>query len=69
MSVAGQRQADGLGTAVATIRRQGAPFDGYPAILVQLDNVSIEELDQLVNEAGSPRARSASRENGLASNE
>jgi hypothetical protein len=26
-------------------------FDGYPAILVQMDNISIEELEELVVEA------------------
>ncbi|CAN5794526.1 MmcQ/YjbR family DNA-binding protein [soil metagenome] len=44
-------------------------FDGYPAILVQLDNVSIEELEELVTEAWLTQAPKRFSREWLASNE
>ncbi len=43
-------------------------FDGYPAILVQLDNVSIEELEELVIEAWLTQAPKRLSKEWLASN-
>jgi hypothetical protein len=31
-------------------------FDGYPAILVQLDNIAVEDLEELISEAWLARA-------------